>query len=207
MDKNFINGRDPFNADDCSALNDLTGTYNIQMGKSFTTWAGWFLKYDRPIHLIAESEADVEEAVRDLASIGLDDVQGWMGLDAISAYERNTGPLSAVEQVDGKALSERVAAGEIVVLDVRGIVERREGHVSGSMHIPLGHLEDRLDELPKDRKIAVHCASGVRSATAISVLAKHGIQNVCNLTGGFNEYKMAGLPLESEEKEPELAAN
>ena len=190
------------------AMNEpIPGTYNIQMDKGFTNWAGWLLKYDRPIYLISESKEDVEEAVRDLASIGLDDVQGWMGLDAISAFERNTGPLSSVEQLEARAMAKKAASGEIAVLDVRGTVERREGHVPGSMHIPLGHLEDRLDELPKDRKIAVHCASGVRSATAISVLAKHGIQNVCNLTGGINEYKMAGLPLESEEKEPELAAN
>ena len=177
------------------------------MGKSFTNWSGWFFKYDRPIYLIAESEDDVEEAVRNLASIGLDDVQGWMGLDAVSAYERNNGPLSAVEQVDAKTMAKKAASGEIVVLDVRGSVERAEEFVPGSVHIPLGHLEDRLGELPKDRKIAVHCAGGVRSATAISVLAMHGIRNVCNLTGGMYEYKMAGLPLESEEKEPELAPN
>ena len=85
----------------------IPGTTNIQMGKSFTNWAGWLLKYDRPIYLISESEADVEQAVRDLASIGLDDVEGWLGLDAISAYERNTGPLSSVEQVDAKAMVEK----------------------------------------------------------------------------------------------------
>ncbi|MCH8979094.1 MAG: MBL fold metallo-hydrolase, partial [Armatimonadetes bacterium] len=173
------------------AMNEpVPGTYNIQMGKGFTNWCGWLLKYDRPIYLIAESEADVEQAVRDLASIGLDDVQGWMGLDSIRAYERNNGPLSAVEQVDAKAM----VAGGMLVLDVRGTVERAEGFVPGSMHIPLGHLEDRLGELPKNRKIAVHCGGGVRSATAISVLAKHGIRNVCNLTAGLYEYKMAGLP-------------
>jgi len=185
----------------------LTGALNIQMAKGFTNWCGWLLKYDAPIYLIAESEEDVEQAVLDLASIGLDDVKGWMGLDAIIAYGRNQGPLSAVEQVDASAMAERAVAGECVVLDVRGTVEWLDGHVPNAVHIPLGHLEGRLDELPKDGKIAVHCAGGVRSATAISVLAKHGITNVCNLTGGLDEYRMAGLPLETEEKDIELAAN
>ena len=46
------------------------------------------------------------EDVRDLASIGLDVVQGWMWLEAISACERNTGPLSSVEQLEAKAMVE-----------------------------------------------------------------------------------------------------
>lgn len=194
--------------DVAKAMNEaLPGSYNIQMGKSFTNWAGWFMKYDRPVYLIAETEDDAAQAVRDMASIGLDNVAGWMGLDAISAYERNHGPLSAVEQIDAKSMAKRADSGESVVLDVRGSVEYAESHVPGAVHIPLGHLEDRIAEVPRDRNIAVHCAGGVRSATAASILAKHGIRNVCNLTGGFYEYRMAGLPLESVEKEPELAPN
>jgi rhodanese-related sulfurtransferase len=53
------------------------------------------------------------------------------------------------------------------------------------MHIPLGYLKQRLDELPKDQKIVVHCASGGRTPTAYSLLCEAGFTNVCELVDGI----------------------
>jgi hypothetical protein len=49
-----------------------------------------------------------------------------------------------------------------VLLDVRNPREWASGHIDGSMNIPLNHLEDRIDEIPRERRIAVHCAGGLR---------------------------------------------
>jgi hydroxyacylglutathione hydrolase len=68
-------------------------------------------------------------------------------------------------------------------------MELEEGRVPGSIHIPLGELQDRVAELPRDRPIVVHCAAGVRSPMAISILRKSGISQLLNLAGGYDEYK------------------
>ena len=62
------------------------------------------------------------------------------------------------------------------LLDVRTNKERKNHHIGG-VHIPLQELETRFSEIPKDEKIVVYCASGVRSKTAINILKEKGITN------------------------------
>lgn len=82
-----------------------------------------------------------------------------------------------------------VAAGAVVV-DVREPAERDGGVIPGSLSIPLGDLRDRLGELPKEKELLVHCASGQRSYNACRVLTQHGY--TCrNLTGSFKTWKAA----------------
>ena len=64
----------------------VPGTLNIPLNKSFSTWAGWLLPYDRDLHLIVDDESRaLDEAVRDLAMIGLDRIAGVFGHDTVSA--------------------------------------------------------------------------------------------------------------------------
>lgn len=82
-----------------------------------------------------------------------------------------------------------IAAGAVMV-DVREPGERDGGIIPGSLSIPLGSLRDRLGELPKDKELLVHCASGQRSYNACRVLMQHGFK--CrNLTGSFKTWKVA----------------
>ncbi len=81
-------------------------------------------------------------------------------------------------------------ANGAVVVDVREPGERDGGIIPGSLSIPLGRLRDRLGELPKDKELLVHCASGQRSYNACRVLTQHGFK--CrNLTGSFKTWKAA----------------
>ncbi len=75
-----------------------------------------------------------------------------------------------------------------LVVDVRTRGEAGAGAVPGSVNIPLGELRTRLDELPRDREIWVHCGVGQRSYYAARILRQHGFQ-VANLSGGFKSYK------------------
>lgn len=82
-----------------------------------------------------------------------------------------------------------IESGAIVV-DVREPKERDGGIIPGSLSIPLGQLRDRLGELPKDRLILAHCASGQRSYNACRVLMQHGYR--CrNLTGSYKTWSTA----------------
>lgn len=81
-----------------------------------------------------------------------------------------------------------------VVLDVRTEKEWNEGHIEGSINIPLNHLEQRLAEVPRDRKVVVHCQSGYRSAIAASLLLRHEIHDLGDLVGGWKAWVVTGLP-------------
>ena len=59
--------------------------------------------------------------------------------------------------------------------------------------MPLNHLAERLDEIPADRPIVVHCASDYRSSIAASVLALHGFDRVSALVGGIGAWEASGL--------------
>jgi rhodanese-related sulfurtransferase len=84
----------------------------------------------------------------------------------------------------------------LTVLDVREPVEWDQAHVPGSVHIPLGELTARLDELPSEGQILVVCAVGARSARAAGYLVQHGREAV-NLDGGLVEWQSSGRELVS----------
>jgi hydroxyacylglutathione hydrolase len=170
----------------------IPGTISLPHTRAFLRWAGWFLDYERPIVLIAEDEREATAAARDLRLIGLDNVAGWTDLGVLAAYAANEGALEVVEEVKAGQLEGTGA----VLVDVRGTGEYVEGHVPGSIHVPLGYLLDKAAELPKDRKLALMCGSGSRSRLGLVLLKRHGFCSLCNVVGGFGEYKREGGPVE-----------
>jgi rhodanese-related sulfurtransferase len=86
---------------------------------------------------------------------------------------------------------------DLHLLDVREPDEWQAGHITGSQHIPLGQLRERLAEVPKDRTILAVCRHGNRSDAATRGLRTLGY-TVENLEGGVTAWKQAGLPLQAE---------
>jgi rhodanese-related sulfurtransferase len=85
----------------------------------------------------------------------------------------------------------------LMVLDVRSPEEyTQDGHVAGSVLIPLPELAMRLNEVPKDRPIACFCRSGNRSQVACDMLRQQGYTNVTNVLGGIGAWRGANLPTE-----------
>ncbi len=166
------------------AARHVPGTTNHPLYKNFTNWAGWLLPYDRDLHLIADSEADVREAVRRLSLIGLDRAVSWSGPEVLDL-------LPQTESYRQGSFKDGVADGS-VLLDVRNQSEWDEGHVPGAVHIPLGYLRDRVSEIPRDRTIAIYCEAGGRSPIAASVLQAAGINNVVDLEDGYDGYLRSG---------------
>lgn len=79
-----------------------------------------------------------------------------------------------------------------VLLDVRTEEEHRAGAIPGAIHIPLHELRRRVEELPRDKEIIVHCQSGQRSYYACRFLAQRGYR-VRNLTGSYRTWKAGQL--------------
>lgn len=168
------------------AAGHVHGTLNIPLNGSFVTWAGWLVPYDTDFYVIVDdaSASRLGELRRALALIGLDRVAGYFSTSAIA----KAGGRETTDQVTVADLARQQASGNPVVIDVRHDAEWNDGHMPSALHIPLGHLAERIDEVPADRPVVVHCQGGGRSAIATSLLQKMGRANVANLTGGYKAW-------------------
>jgi len=104
---------------------------------------------------------------------------------------------SNFENVDVNGFATLIADTNVVVLDVRSAAEYAEGHIERAMLIDQGQsdfIEQAKAALPKDKKIAVYCRSGRRSANAAGRLADIGYRCV-NLKGGIIAWKEANKPV------------
>ncbi|NJC97513.1 MAG: rhodanese-like domain-containing protein, partial [Anaerolineae bacterium] len=82
------------------------------------------------------------------------------------------------------------------VLDVRTVEEWNEFHAPNTTLIPLDELASRVDEVPRDREIVVVCRSGNRSQQGRDILLNAGFEKVTSMTGGLNEWRARGYPIE-----------
>ncbi|MBQ7246307.1 MAG: FAD-dependent oxidoreductase [Firmicutes bacterium] len=71
------------------------------------------------------------------------------------------------------------------ILDVREVGEYKAGHINGSKNIPLSELWNRMNEIPKNKPVYIHCRSGQRSYYALKYLKGHGYKDIYNISGGF----------------------
>jgi rhodanese-related sulfurtransferase len=78
------------------------------------------------------------------------------------------------------------------ILDVRQPEEWSQFHIPGATLIPLGDLPNRLNEVPKDKKVVVYCRTGVRSAQGRDILRKAGYPQVTSLDGGITQWQTQG---------------
>lgn len=186
------------------ARRHVPGTLSVPLGKSFTTWAGSVLPYDADFYLVAPEGADEErmaQAARDLAMIGLDRAAGWFPASALDAAIGAEGRAGQVPDVQPDALEAVLSSGAELV-DVRNSSEYAAGHLPGAANLPLGRLMERLDELPRDRPLVVHCQAGGRASVAIGLLASRGFTDLRHLAGDFAGWSQAGRPVEKGEPVP-----
>jgi hydroxyacylglutathione hydrolase len=155
------------------AAEHLRGTVNVELRNDLPTYLGWVIPWDTPLILLGETEADVAEAQRMLARIGLDRPAGaatggpqdWILTDD----ERRSWPVGTwLDLADT-----RRQGRQVVVLDTREEWEFESGHHPAALHLPFYELPTRLGEIP-DGQVWVYCATGNRATVAASLLANAG---------------------------------
>jgi hydroxyacylglutathione hydrolase len=179
------------------AKGHLAGSINIGLGGQFATWAGTVLDRAKPIVIIAEPGREEEAALR-LGRIGFDHIKGFLrgGMESLAGRPDLVWP---TERVSALMVSEELAGGDQpLVLDIRNPREWAARHIDGSMNIPLNHLQERIEEIPRGRRLAVHCAGGYRSSIAASILHQHGLTNLIEMAGGLAAWEAAKLPVISQ---------
>jgi hydroxyacylglutathione hydrolase len=153
--------------------------------------AGSYVDEKTRLLLVLEDGSQLDEAVRQLVRIGLDEVEAWMpAAEAVKAHEWT----SAIPRIMTSGLANALTEDpDALVLDVRGADEFAAGHVEGAVNIAYTRLGARLADLPNRRPVYVHCGSGLRASMAVSYLAAKGI-DVVHVDGSFGEIGACALP-------------
>jgi rhodanese-related sulfurtransferase len=135
------------------------------MDGSMATYFGWMFPYDEQLVLISDKASDVAEAQRELVRIGIDRPAGSF-VGEVAEF----GDPKSTRAVSFKDVPAVIGTSGVHVLDVRRTSEREASHIEPSLHIPLHELEGRVNELPTDGEIWVHCAGAYRAAAALGII-------------------------------------
>jgi len=150
------------------ATGHVRGSVGIELGsEQFSTYLGWLMPWDTPVTLIGGGADEVATAQRQMARIGIDRPAGA----ATDPVEELTDDPDSYPRVEFTDVTDGVDGR---ILDVRQDDEREESAIPDSLHVPIHEVLDRMDELPDDQTLFVHCASGFRASIATSLLHRAG---------------------------------
>jgi hydroxyacylglutathione hydrolase len=174
----------------------LAGSINIGLVGQYATWAGTVLDRDHPIVIIADPGRGTESATR-LARIGFDHVVGYLK-DGLHSLKSRPDLTVTTERVSAPFAAELLSSPQPpLAIDVRAPRERDQKFIPGSLGIPLNHLVDKLETLPRDRPLLVYCAGGYRSSIAASLLERNGFDRVSEIAGGIAGWEAANLVVQT----------
>jgi hydroxyacylglutathione hydrolase len=168
----------------------IPGSLNIWLD-GLSLYPGWVLTYDQRILLVLERKEDLETAKAYLYRLGFDTIRGYL-CPGIGKWRNMGKPTERLDTLSPTLLKKRLP--QVVLVDVREREEWEEGHIEGSKHIYVGHIQAQANRLPRDRIIATTCAVGSRGGLAASILRKMGFKEVYNVIGGMNAWENLGYP-------------
>lgn len=164
----------------------------IGIDGNFATWVGTLISdIKQPILIVADKGRE-EEVITRLARVGYDNAMGYLS-GGFSAWKDVGKEVDTMLCVSSDELSEILHKQEVNILDVRKASEYNSEHVMNTINCPLDFINDNMQNLDRNAKHYVHCASGYRSVIFISILQARGFRNLVNITGGFKALKESGL--------------
>jgi len=179
----------------------ISSSYNIWLD-GVPAFGGWVANENTRIFLVVDSSEGMEKAVKSLARIGIDTVEGVL-LGGVETWREQGLPIEMLATTSALETANWMQQGRVHVLDVRDEYEWNEKHIPGAVHHFVGYLEENLPQLPKDSEIVVHCSVGHRSGVAVSILKRHGFRRVHNMLGGITAWEKLDLPLVKSDKAKE----
>jgi hydroxyacylglutathione hydrolase len=170
----------------------IAGSYHVDFGGNFATFAGWVLPPDTDILLVAEGGRQADEAAVWLRRVGLDRAIGYLD-GGMYEWAKAGLPAEHIPQISADELHRRMMGGpRVTLVDMRAKREYSTGHLEGTVNIPAPDLRSRYQELDPNLPIVSICNTGHRSSLGASLLKQHGFKDVTNLAGGMTGYNAAG---------------
>jgi hydroxyacylglutathione hydrolase len=170
------------------AAGHLRSSVNVGFDGRFAETGGMVADIGERIVLVTYPGEEQVAALR-LARVGSDNAIGYLTVDRDGVFPAElrdlvrTAPRTTIAELD-RLLDEDAA----ILIDIRNPGELESGTIPGAIHIPLAQLRARLDLVPTDRPIVVHCAGGWRSSVAASLMRAQGFAHVSDLAGGYNAW-------------------
>jgi len=160
----------------------VPGALSIPLRPVFASWLGWLAPHDRPLIILRAADQDPAEIAWQATKIGYTNLAGELtgGIDAWTAAGHATTSTRLVGpgEVEGR------------VLDIRQTPEFAAGHLPAALHVELGELPRRADEVPSE-PLVVMCGHGERAMGAASLLEHAGHRDLAVLTGGPDDWVAA----------------
>ncbi|HEV2831209.1 MAG TPA: rhodanese-like domain-containing protein, partial [Hanamia sp.] len=140
----------------------FANSINLMNELQFETWLGSIIAPKEKFYLIAESKNELQSLIERIAKIG---------------YEGQLEKAFVAKDIKGNS-NEKINVEEFrntkkdyTIVDIRNLSEVKDEKIfENSIHIPLSELRERVNEIPTDKPIVVHCAGGYRSAAGISII-------------------------------------
>jgi hydroxyacylglutathione hydrolase len=171
----------------------VPGAVSIPATPLLSIWAGWLLDPEKPILLVMESDAEADRVAQLFVRTGYTRFAGYL-VGGMRAWQNAGYPLRDLPQM---TVHEYHAGRDgVQLVDVRGPVEWKNGHIPGARHVFLPQLNARSGELDRARPVLVYCATGYRASIAASLLLREGFDDVRNLPGSFHAWMAAGFDVE-----------
>jgi hydroxyacylglutathione hydrolase len=139
----------------------LNGAINLMNDTKFETWLGSIVQPNEAYYLVAENEEILTELIERAAKIGYEQN---IAMAFVSSYGN-----SKIEVFDSTNLSAQI--DDYTVVDIRNESEVKTQKIfANSINIPLYELRERINEIPTQKPILIHCAGGYRSAAGTSIV-------------------------------------
>jgi hydroxyacylglutathione hydrolase len=164
--------------------------------KELSSYAGWFLTYDRPILLVCEPER-VETVTRYLIRMGFDRLEGVLA-GGMLAWHRAGLESARVDTLTVQDLCQQLddeSTADPWILDVRSEEEVNATPIPGAYNVPIKFAPGRMDEVPADRPVRIFCGSGIRATIVASLMQRLGRSNASVVLGGLAGWSSVSCPL------------
>jgi rhodanese-related sulfurtransferase len=170
--------------------------------------ANWPSFKGAPIVFYSDNQADVDKALELMRDYGLSKATFFPG--GLAKWQKLGNPVEAgtkpapanltfVRKLEAQDITipdfiKALDNTNIVILDVRNDSERKTGQFKGALFIPSDQIGSRYKEVPKDKLVIIHCATGIRSGIAYETLKAKGFTNLkvlnANVTFTGDKYKI-----------------
>lgn len=171
----------------------IPGAINIGLNGQYAIWAASLFDLDRKIVIVAEPGLEKESIIR-LTRVGFSNIGGYLE-GGMATWKAAGKPLDLIISITPEEFALDKTYSEVGILDVRKPSEWANGIVENAQLINLENLQDKLDEIEKDKDYEIHCAGGYRSMIACSLLKANGFNRIKNVYGGYNKIKETDIKI------------
>jgi hydroxyacylglutathione hydrolase len=170
----------------------IPGSLSNPFRDVFGVWQGWLIELGTPLSFVCDGQP-LEQVIDECLLVGHEELTAVLE-GGFAAWQRAGLPVASDPYLSPADARKAILDGAFI-LDVREPDEWAVSRIEDALHIPLGSLQDRSSEVPRDRPVLAYCGAGQRSSSAASVLERAGIEIVMTVRGGFSAWADAGEPV------------